>query len=75
MGEEVVGKALICLNHRGSHFVWISHMARGRYKGTFSSYPLSYFLVYFFRTGDRLESLSGVLNDYQNTHGYFNKCD
>lgn len=51
MGEEVVGKALILLNHCGSHFVRISHMARGRDKGIFGSYPLGNFLVYYIRIG------------------------
>lgn len=56
MGEEVVGKALV-LNHHGSYSVRISHMASRRCKGIFGCYPLSYFRVYYIRTGDILESL------------------
>lgn len=56
-------------------FVRMSHMARVRYKGKYGPCLLSHFLVHYTIEGYSLKSLSGVVDDYQNTHGHFNKCD
>lgn len=54
---------------------WVAWPEGDRRKNIVPIYSATYLLVHYTIEGHSLESLSGILSDYQNTQGHFNKCD